>query len=78
MKQYEFEIKIKAMLKDVETYTLNKCIHLFNSGGIAPEEFLNNYRLPKIVLHAALKEVAGQYRPLTKEDQKAADNLAHF
>ena len=78
MKQYEFEIKIKEMLKDVEKYTFNKCMHLFNCSGIDPEEFESNYRLPKIVLHAALKEVAGQYRSLTEEDREAAENLAHF
>lgn len=78
MNELDFLDKIKTMLVNLQIDTLNDCQRLFNSGGIDPEEFGNDYLLPKIILHVALQNQADQYRPLQEEGREQANNLRNF
>ena len=78
MKEYEFEIKIKEMLVDVQKNTFKESIRLFNCGGVDPEEFESDYLLPKIILNVALKNIVNQYKPLSGEGKEVAKNLECF
>ncbi len=53
------------MRKDCNKYIDKECLKLFDSGGIDNSSFSNNYLLPKIILHVALKNLAQQYKPLS-------------
>ena len=78
MKQEEFETKVKEMFKDVQKDTLKEAIRLFNCGGVSPEEFESDYRLPKAVLFVALKNITCNYRPIGHEVIEVVGNLEHF
>lgn len=51
---------------------------LVQSGAINLDDYTNNYRLPKILLHDALKYTAELYEPIYKEDKQTAKNLENF
>ena len=51
---------------------------LYDSGGIDPEKYEDNYLLPKILLHVALTKEAECFQPLSKEGKADAKNLYHF
>ena len=78
MKKCEFDIKVKEMLMDSILWLHKDCERLFECGGIDPEDFGNDYLLPKIVLSVALKNLSHQYFPLSKEAKAQAKNLEHF
>ena len=78
MTKNDFNNRIKEMLVDCQEYLLKDCNRLFESGGIDPEEFENDYILPKIILAVALKNLSYQYYPLHKEGKAQAKNLEHF
>lgn len=48
------------------------------SGAIDITNEPDNYRLPKIILHAILCEMADQYKPLDAGNRKDAENLKLF
>jgi len=70
--------KAKSMLKDDTKFLLFRIERLLECGGIDKKEYENDFRLPKILLYAALDDLKIQRRPLTTEDYKAAQNLSHF
>ena len=59
-------------------YLKKECKRLLNSGGIDPENYGNDYTLPKILLYVALKNAAFQYKPFLDGSLKDAKNLEHF
>lgn len=72
--------KVKEMVdRDYKDGTiLKKCAQLLDSGGLNIEKYEDNYILPRILLHVALKNEVFQYKPRSKEEQKEAANLEHF
>ena len=70
--------KIKQMAKEHNKSLIKECERLLNSGGISVSDAENNFILPKTVIHVALLNEAWQYKPLSKEQQKEAENLKHF
>ena len=78
MTKNEFNNKIREMLVDCQEYLLKECNILFESGGVEPDNFENDYLLPKIILAVALKNLSFQYYPLHKEGKEQAKNLEHF
>lgn len=71
--------KIDKMIAEYYPHKLREeCARLLESGGVDLEAYENDFRLPKIVLSTALKNEAWQFKPHTKEDQKAAKNLEVF
>lgn len=71
--------KIKEMIPDFQEWLLKRCDELLTSGGIDLTGFANDYRLPKIVLTAALAD-AGEtlYSPRDPISRRIAQNLRHF
>lgn len=70
--------KYRMMKKDLHKALDKEVERLLNSGGIDPEKFENNFRLPKILLCAALHHQVFQYQPLSKEDRRDVTNLTHY
>ena len=78
MTKDEFEVKLEDMLTKSISSLRKDGMKLFESGGIDPEEFENDYLLPKIILSVILKNLSFQYLPLSKEAKAQAKNLEHF
>jgi len=51
------------MGKDINDYIAKETVRLFESGGIIPADYENNYLLPKIIISIALRNLSDQYRP---------------
>lgn len=55
------------------------CKRLVDSGALNLEEYEDNYRLPKIVLSAALRDTAADWRaPRLADDRREIERLSHF
>jgi len=78
MTKKEFNISLEVLLARDKDYLLKECNRLFECGGIDPEEFENDYILPKIILTVALKNLSWQYRPLSPLGKAQAKNLENF
>lgn len=78
MKKNQVIAKYRRMKKELHAGIDKEVERLLNSGGIDPEKFENNFRLPKILLCAALHHQVFQYQPNTKEDRSDVTNLTHF
>ena len=66
------------MLNDDKKFMLFRIEKLLDCGGIDKADYDNDFRLPKILLYAALDDLKHQRRPLSNDDYKAAYNLSHF
>lgn len=53
-------------------------VTILKSGAIDLEQYENNFRLPKIVMTAIMLEMAYQYEPLGKKDNKEVKNIGLF
>ena len=78
MTKDDFIIRVKDLLAENKDYLLKECNRLFESGGIDPEEFKDDYLLPKIILTVAFKNLSWQYRPLSPIGKEQARNLEKF
>jgi len=70
--------KAEAMLNDDKKFMLFRIEELLECGGIDKNVYQNDFRLPKILLYAALENLKTQRRPLSKDDYLAACNLRHY
>lgn len=84
MEKRAFKKLVNEMIKGtgsqdgVIQYLKKETERLYNSGGIDPELYGNDYTLPRVCLYVALKNVADQYRPVSDNVLKDAKNLEHF
>lgn len=78
MTKKDFKSKTKELITLVKEDLLKESLRLFDSGAINIKEYQNDFRLPKIILNAALDKSMNDWRPLTKESNEAIENLKHF
>jgi hypothetical protein len=78
MTKQQFLKKFKQMLKEHNAQSLKEAERLFDSGGIDPLKYCNDFVLPRIVMHVVLKNEAFQYIPFTDEYKRVALNLEKF
>jgi len=69
--------KCKEMLVDVQQKLVEEIKYMLDSGYLNLEEYDNDYRLPKILLCAALCNVARGYSPIDKKDSRQAKALGY-
>jgi len=74
----QFKKKIKQLIYESVEVLRDNAIELYECGGVDPEDFNNDYELPKIILHVALQNAADNFRPLSTEGKATANNLKHF
>lgn len=60
----QFEDRFSEMLLDVNDALIEKAKHLFHSGAVDTDSYDDDMALPKIILCAALKDLASDYAPL--------------
>ncbi len=81
MNKQEYFEKSRELTDPIREDILKEMDKLFESGGIDADSFDNTYELPKILLHAALKNESNQWYPpknRLKLFVKTVRNLAHF
>jgi len=82
MTREQFDEKVKGMMGDVNIYVKKECARLFECGAVNPDDWEDDYLLPKIILIVALENAAGQYKPPTRyldlKFGKEIENLKHF
>jgi hypothetical protein len=79
MTEKQLITKIRSMKKDINKYLEEEAVRIYRCGGIDPEAYnKDEFALPKIILHVALKNLADQYRPLHEPHKATANNLEHF
>lgn len=69
---------IAEMLIDDYGHILKVAIRLLDSGAVDLSNYDNDYRLPKIVLHAIYKDMQYWRLPTREEDLEAVKNLENF
>ena len=72
--------RVRSMMADVRAEVLKECEVLLDSGGLDLESASDKefaFRVPKLVLCAALKQAAHQYSPLPFDEagKRALKNL---
>lgn len=67
--------KCDEMIKNLGI--IKECERLYLSGGIDPEEFADDYVLPKVLLYTALKNCA-ESMAINKDMRKQINNLRYF
>jgi hypothetical protein len=65
----------RAMIKESAACMNKRIEKAFLSGGINLDDFEDDNHLPRIIFNALMREEINQYKPITKDDQKVADNL---
>lgn len=78
MNQDQFDPKYEQLVQQVADYLKRDGKRLLKSGGIDPEIYADDYRLPLIILNAAMEDAKASFAPLRVSDHKAAKNLSHF
>ena len=74
----QFKKKIKQLIYESVEVIRDNAIELYECGGVDPEDYKNDFELPKIILHVVLQNRADDCRPLTTEGKATANNLKHF
>jgi len=80
MTQKQFEQKYKRLVHTLRSDLVVMGLKAFNSGAINKTEYQDDYRLPKMILTAALKNVSEYYTPPGKDFKfrKEVNNIRHF
>jgi len=67
--------KTRDMIKESAACMEKKIERAFNSGGINLPDYEDNNVLPRIIFTALLKGELDQYKPISNDDKKVAENL---
>lgn len=70
--------KVEEMINDDKGWLLKKCKSLLNSGGVDPDDFGDDFRLPRILYYAALGDLRDNRKSLHPSDLKIAKDLSHY
>lgn len=60
----QFEQKVWEMIEPMPKELLTKCLELYDSGGINPDDFEDDFTLPRIVLRIATEREAEGIAPM--------------
>ena len=78
MTNKQFEAKFKELARNVSKQAVKDANRLVRSGAVDMDDFGDDYRLPKIVLHAAFGNAVAGYRPLNEEDAVLSSDMMRF
>jgi len=78
MTKKEFTTKTKELIKDCKKEISKESNRLFESGAIDPDDYKNDFVLPKIILTVALENWANNYYMLSKAAKQEVKNLKYF
>lgn len=78
MTKTQFKEKFSELIEGLEPYIQKKAKELLGSGAIDLKSYGDDFRLPKIILQAALKDAAENFRTPHPLDKKEVENLSHF
>ena len=78
MTKTQFLHKVRSLMPDTRRMLLRECERLFDSGGVDPDDFGDDYALPKMILSVAMEKSASEWRPLSGDYRGVAHNLQHF
>lgn len=70
--------RIKALSSRDRHHILEIAARLIDSGAIDLEDYDNDYRLPKIILHTVYQDMQHWRCPMRAEDLKTVKNLENF
>ena len=70
--------KIDELLIDIPDYLRKRTEALFSSGGVDPKSYKDNFALPKILMHVALKDCANGFSPMSDKHRALIKNLENF
>ena len=75
MTKKQIRKKIMEMVRDDKKYIQEKVEKALKSRAFDIKDYEDDYRLPKIILHAIYKDLCWQRKPLYKEHSKIAENI---
>jgi len=70
--------KIDELLIDIPDYLRKRTEALLLSGGVDHEAYMDNFELPKMLMHVALKDCADGFPPMSDKHRALVKNLANF
>ncbi len=70
--------KTRKLINDAAKLMREKLEKALYCGAINLENYDDDFELPKIIVHALLKDAAFRYEPFIKDNRKAAENLYKF
>jgi hypothetical protein len=78
MTEEQLRKRVKHLSDDMEWSIQTRLDKAIASGAIKMEEYEDNYRLPKIVLVAILRDIEKDFTSPRKEDRKEVENIYKF
>jgi hypothetical protein len=78
MTDKQIKSKVKELVKTLAADIEHEAIALSRTGAVDASEFDDDYRLPKILVTAAVESRKNGFRPLCTDDRKHVANLARF
>jgi len=78
MTKRQYMQKIRSLLRIQDKAILVRAGNLWDSGAFDSNDYENDYRLPKAIVHVIDKEMADNWRPLAPEQKELVENLSHF
>ncbi len=74
----QFKHRTRELLTRLSAKLEKETERLFRCGGVDTESHGDDYGLPKIILTAAIENVAADFRPLFAEHKADVENLRNF
>lgn len=78
MNKFELATRTIVLQQKVAELLEEKVIAYIKSGALDLEAYGDDYELPRILVHAALKDIAATEFPLTGRGAKEVNNLLKF
>jgi hypothetical protein len=78
MQKRKLDQQINAINKDVQKHIIKKYKQICKSGCLDIDGAPDDYSLAKCIMNAIAKDLEWQFRPLTKENRKLANNIYLF
>lgn len=74
----ECEALVSEMAESFSSLLKKEAMRLYDSGGVDPDQYGNTYRLPNILMSAALENLKSSYLSRDPKDRKTVANLRFF
>lgn len=78
MNKTQFNKKFSELTESLKPYIQKKAKALIDSGAVDLKIYGDDFRLPKIILQAVLKDASENFRPPHPLDKKEVEDLSHF
>ena len=78
MTKRQYMKRIRELIRTQNKAIIERAEQLWRSGAFDPQDYDDDFTLPKAVIHTLDKEMAANWRPWSADSRALAANLSHF